>query len=482
MDKDNPFDIQIQPGSSLASPPQQEEAPTKPAQRTAPRQPEKAPQAQQSFPLGVLPPKLEELAKGAETALGMPTDFTGPAFLLAAATAAGNACQLKIKRAAVQKAVFFLALVGNPNTNKSSALAFALKPIQAKDNERFTEYKSALGEYEAAKGMSKKEREEAGIMEAPVPPKLPQGLASDATPEALARILQDNPKGIAVHRDELAGWFKDFNRYHQGSEQELWLSLWSLQPLVINRISTGPQRIPSPFVCVAGTIQPSVIEELAKNERGTNGFVDRLLFTWPDGLSKPLWTDDELNLPLLEAYDAAINRLLALGFEEEGKPVTFTLHPHAKKRLFHFFNKENKPLCDEAGSELLQGLHGKFDIHTARLIIPLHLLWWAYEGQGEAPPLEVGLETIAQAVKVAEFFRSQSLKVYERLHESSPVDKLTADRRKVYEALPDEFLKKEGLELAFKHGMPERTFTAWLAKDEGQLFEKVGHGKYLRLL
>lgn len=471
------FPIQIPPGSSLESPPPQEaEAPKKPRTQGRPQGTEKA------FPLEVFPPKLQELAEGAERALGMPRGFTCPAFILAAATAAGNACQLEIKRAAVQKAVFFMALIGNPNTNKSSALAFALKPIQAKDNERFTEYKSALGEYEAAKGMSKEERRNAGITEAPVPPVLAQGLASDATPEALARILQDNPKGIAVHRDELAGWFKDFNRYHQGSEQELWLSNWSLQPLVINRISTGPQRIPSPFVCVAGTIQPSVIEELAKNERGTNGFVDRLLFSWPAGLKKPLWTDDELNLPLLEAYDAAINRLLALGFDEEGHAVTFTLHPQAKKRLFQFFNKENKPLCDEAGSELLQGLHGKFDIHCARLIIPLHLLWWAYDGTGEAPPLEVGLETVERAVKVAEFFRSQSLKIYEALHESTPVDKLPKDRRKIYEALPDEFKTKEGEEVAFKYGMPDRTFRGWLNQDKDSLFKWIRQGVWAKAL
>jgi hypothetical protein len=216
---------------------------------------------------------------------------------------------------------------------------------------------------------------------------------------------------------------------------------------------------------------------MGKDGRANNGFLDRLLFSWPEGLKKPKWTDDELNLELLGAYEAAINRLLALGFDEENKAHRLTLSPQAKKRLFKFFNEENKPLCDEAPGELLQGLHGKFDIHTARLIIPLHLLAWAYGEGPEAPPLEVSLETVERAIRGAEFFRSQSLKVYRALHESSPADKLPKDRRKVYEALPETFKTGDGVAIAEGLGMKDKTFRNWLRAEAGTLFlqpEKYG--------
>jgi len=446
----------------------------------APKKAQKRPRkAAKGFPLDILPPKLEELVKGAETALGTPPDFLGASCLLAAAIAAGNTYQLEIKRAVIQRAIFYLVLVGNPNSNKSGALSFALRPIDKRDGESYDEYKAQLAEYEAIQGMGRKERQEAGITEKPPPPVYCRSLVSDITPEALANVLESNPRGIAVNRDELAGWVKDFNRYHQGGEQEMWLSAWNGKSLVIDRKTSGPLRIPNAFICVAGTIQPAVVEELANGNRAMNGFIDRLLFVWPDGLEKPEWTDDEINLPLLEAYQGAISRLLDLTFTPERTANTLTLEAGAKKRLFQFFNQENKPLCDEAENELLAGIYGKFDIHAARLVIALHLLWWAYQGEGGQPPQQVEKSTVERAVRAATYFRTQALKVYNRLHNESPVDKLPADKRKVYEALPETFQKGDGQDIAERLGIHPKTFSRFL--NERKLFEKLKHGVYAKI-
>lgn len=450
-------------------------------QNTQPKRAKKPPRkAKDAFPLDVLPPKLEELVKGAETALGTPPDFLAAACLLAAAIAAGNTHQLEIKRAVLQRAIFYLVLVGNPNSNKSGALKFALRPITQRDGDNYDEYKAQQAEFEAIKDMSKKERQAEGITEIPPPPVYRRSLVSDITPEALATVHQDNTRGIGVHRDELAGWVKDFNRYHQGGETEMWLSAWNGDPMVVDRKTSGPIRIPNTNISVAGTIQPAVIEELANGGRALNGFIDRLLFVWPDGLEKPLWTDDEINLPLLEAYQDAISRLLDLTFDAENKAHTLRMEPEARKRLFKFFNEENKPLCDTAENELLGGIYGKFDIHAQRLVIALHLLWWAYQGKGDVPQL-VEAQTVERAIKAAEYFRAQSLKVFNRLHNSNPFDDLPADKRKVYEALPEEFKKKDGEVIAEKKGMPARTFRHWLKTGKGSLFESPRYGVWAKL-
>jgi len=479
-DKDNNFLPEL-PAGTLT----EDELQNDIAQRTNGKQqkPQGSPRGdKEGFPLDILPPKLEELIKGAKTALGIPPDFLGASCLLAAAVAAGNTHQLQIKEAFTQRPIFYLVLIGNPNCNKSGALKFAMKPITNRDGDSYDEYQAQQAEYEVIKGMGKKERQEEGITEMPAPPIYSRSLVSDITPEALASVHQDNPRGIAVFRDELAGWVKDFNRYNQGGEQEMWLSAWNGDALVIDRKTAGPVRIKNSFICVAGTIQPAVVEELANGGRAMNGFIDRMLFVWPEGLEKPKWTDDEINLELLGEYQGAITRLLDLTFDEENKAHTLTLKSGAKERLFHFYNDENKPLCDEAENELLAGIYGKFDLHTARLVIALHLLWWTYQDKGRRPPQppqQVEERTVEQAIKAAKYFRSQALKVYNRLHNESPVERLPADKREVYEALPEEFKKADGLAIAEGKGMHPKTFSRLLT--DKKLFEKVKHGEYSKI-
>jgi hypothetical protein len=446
-------------------------------QRTQPkptRSPQKPQKERKSFPFDTLPLKAQELVKGAKTALGIPSDILAASMLFTSASAAGNTVELEIKKGFTQKPVFYMVLVGLPNSNKSGALKFALAPIQKQDTENFQLYKAQNDAWEAEQAKPKKEREE---IDKPI---FSRAVISDTTPEALVRALQESPRGLTLYRDELAGWWKDFNRYHQGSEQEFFLSAWSLAPLCTDRISSDPTRLPNVFLSVVGTIQPGVIEEMAKGTRSVNGFLDRFLFCWPEGLEKPRWTDDEISLYLVKDYEEAINRLLGLTFDPEGKAHRLTLSKEAKKQLFKFFNDDNKRLCDEAENEHLAGIYGKFDFHIIRLVISLHLLHWAFSGQEELS-LQVEPQTVTQAIEVGEYFRTQTLKVYHAIHQASPVDKLPANYRKLYEALPETFKTGEGEAIAKKQEIPKRTFRDFLARQKGTLFEKLKYGEYSKI-
>lgn len=439
------------------------------SQSKSPRASQKAPKERKTFPVDTLPLKAQELVRGAKTALGIPKDFFAASMLFAAASAAGNTYCLEVKKGVEQKAVFYMVIVGLPNSNKSGALKFAIKPLLKQDADNYEDYEAQKDVWETEQAKPKKEREEVDR------PMFKRVVIADATPEAVASALADSPRGMILYRDELAGFIKDFNRYHQGGEQEFWLSNWSGINLSIDRKSSEPIRIKNPFLSIIGTIQPGVIEELAKGTRAVNGFIDRFLFCWPEGLTKPEWTEDEINLHLVGDYETALNRLLGLQFDEENKAHRLTLTDDARNLLFQFFNDDNKPLCDEADNELLAGIYGKFDFHTSRFIVALHLLHWAYGSQEELPRL-VEAQTVAQAIKVAEYFRTQALKVYSAIHQASPVEKLPADKRKLYEALPDEFKKADGLKIAKGLDFHPKTFSRFL--QDSDLFEKIRHGEY----
>ncbi|MCB9047806.1 MAG: DUF3987 domain-containing protein [Lewinellaceae bacterium] len=410
-----------------------------------------------SFP-NVLPPSLHLFIEEADVTLGIPQEYLSASILFAASAAIGKSYLLEIKRGSIHAGNIFLILKGNPNSNKSGALELSLQPIQAKDKQTYKEFQLAMASYNEKEDGQK--------------PVWPKTLISDITPEAMASKHLDNPRGLGIFRDEISGWFKSFNRYSKGAEQELFLQVWSGKPLDIIRKMGPPIYIPCPFISVAGTIQPSVIEEVTKENRATNGFFDRLLFTWPDGLEKPLWQDKEMPAGLLNQYADGINRLLTLTFDKEGKPNYMRPEREAKARLFQFFNEQNKPLCDNSDNELLQGLHGKFDLHTLRLALLLQMLWFAFE---DSPLDKLQLSTTERAIKLAEYFRAQSLKVFDRLHNASPIEKLPTDRRRVYEALPDEFQTGEGVKIAQKRGMSERAFKRFL---NSSVFERIARGKW----
>jgi hypothetical protein len=49
----------------------------------------------------------------------------------------------------------------------------------------------------------------------------------DPTTEAVVRILEDNPQGVLLARDELAAWLGSFDRYaHGAADLQFWIEVW----------------------------------------------------------------------------------------------------------------------------------------------------------------------------------------------------------------------------------------------------------------
>lgn len=142
--------------------------------------------------------------------------------------------------------------------------------------------------------MTKKERLEAGKDEFPIPPTRSRFLVSDITPEGLSLIHAQNPRGLCLWSDELSAWFKNFNRYNSGSEEQFWLSVFNAKPTISDRKSSQSSIfIKRPYISVVGTIQQKILGELGKGERASNGFIDRILFVMPQSVQKSRWSDRE---------------------------------------------------------------------------------------------------------------------------------------------------------------------------------------------
>ncbi len=103
-------------------------------------------------------------------------------------------------------------------------------------------------------------------------------IISDFTPEALSEIHRHNLRGLGVYSDEINQWLKNFNRYSTGSATEFWLSNFSGIPITIDRKGQDPILISTPSISVCGSIQPGILQELSRDSRSQNGFIDRICF------------------------------------------------------------------------------------------------------------------------------------------------------------------------------------------------------------
>jgi len=429
---------------------------------------------QNLFPVAVFPKAVQEIITATNESLNFPIDFIGASMLYAVSVSIGNTHKVEIKKGWQENAVLYISIVGRAGTNKSHPISFALKPIEQRDNLKFLKYQKEKQEYDTIVNLTKKEREQQGYDE-PLKPIWEQHLVTDFTPEALTEVHKFNKRGIGVYADELASWFKNFNRYNKGSEEQFWLSNWSGKPIRINRKTSEPTYIPLPFISVAGTIQPGVLNELADN-RTENGFLDRLLFVVPDNLKKEYWSEIELSPSIVENWHSIISNLLNVPIIQDDtnnpQPEILRFTPEAKQLLFEW-QRELTDQSNKPENEPISGINAKIEMYAVRLALILQMIRYACKEDNKQA---IGVQAVHGALKLVEYFKRTAIKVHYIVSNASPLDKLPTDKQTLYIALPDTFTTSEGVQVANTMGMAERTFKRFLSTKE--LFNNHRRGEY----
>lgn len=126
---------------------------------------------------------------------------------------------------------------------------------------------------------------------------------SDATVEKLGELLNQNPRGLLLSRDELAGWLKTLNKPGREGEREFFLEAWNgTGGYTFDRIGRGTVHVPAMCLSVVGGIQPgklrSYILEALGEGGGADGLLQRIqLVAWPDRMPDYInpnkWPDEE---------------------------------------------------------------------------------------------------------------------------------------------------------------------------------------------
>lgn len=432
------------------------------------------------FPLDVLPKKMRDIVTEANAILGFPKDYLAMSMLTAMSAVVGNTHKVEHIPGWEEYCILFVALVGRPGANKSHPLSFAMQPLIDFDTEQSAIFNEAMKRYGAAMELPPKERAANGYDTNPTEPRRIRFTMQDVTPEAVHRILSENPRGLCLYADELAAWFKNFNRYNNGSESEFWMSVFNHKVAMSDRKnSQSGVFIANPFLCVIGTIQPKVLGELAAGNRNANGFMERFLFVVPDDQTKVKWSSERKtpSFDIVAAWRDIIVRLtdMAVTTDTDGSviPMEVPFMPEALDCLVRWQN-DYTDRCNSDGSDTLTAIASKLEIYAVRFCLLLSLADWA-TGATERKAIDTAI--VERSIRLTEYFRVTAAKVQGIIGE----DGLTDVQLAVMSELPNTFTTAEGVAIASKNGMRERTFKKFLHDKRGVFFSRDSHGSYTRI-
>jgi hypothetical protein len=252
------------------------------------------------FPLDAFPPAVADYWRAAAESLAVPVDYVAVPGLALLGAAVGRSRAAEVKPGYAESPLFWVAVIAPPGGTKSSSLGAARAPLQTAEADWIDKHRGEMSLFD-----TEMDRHNARVKEwkaggcAGEPPQKPhrptlrQATLDDATTEAVAKVLADNPRGVIVVKDELSGFVRSMDQYKggRGADRQFWLSAWAGAPAKVNRAKdhdAGPLVIPHPFAAVAGMMCPDSLAELRGEDRhgeaAADGFLDRFLFSFPDPL------------------------------------------------------------------------------------------------------------------------------------------------------------------------------------------------------
>lgn len=318
-------------------------------------------------------------------------------------------------------------IIGRPSAMKSPALKQALCPLTALEAKERQKHGEAMSEHRASGEVLELERKAAkekakkfigsGDKDAALAelskfsddlatPVLRRYIVNDASVEKLGELLNENPNGLILVRDELGGWLATMQAEDGAVSRAFYLECFDGSgSFVYDRIGRGTVFIESCCLSLIGGIQPSRIAPLVRGAitgELDDGLVQRLqLAVWPDDDREWQLVDRWPNKAAKDRVEAVIHDLDQLPDE-----------PHQALR----FNEDAQELFNTWYTKHMQEIRGS-EIHPAlqshfmkmpQTIAGLALLFELIDGGRNT----VGIEATARALDWADYLKSHARRLY----------------------------------------------------------------------
>ena len=391
-----------------------------------------------NFPLEVFPKPFQSYLMECHEKLDSIIDYMGCSLLWTISILTGNLFSIKVKNGWHETPVVWFSLVGRAGVGKTPSIRRILYPLIKENNKEIKNYIKNTEAYREYEKLSKKEKEQQIEINKP---NKKQFIADDITLEALVDLHQEVTTGVGVFKDELAGWLKDMNKYREGSDLEFWLSTWSGTSVNVNRLTRVGSFVENPFIPVIGGIQPAVLNELYNQEKKDNGFMDRMLISYPD-VTIPKYNDEEISTDAIIWYNSiianlrkVIQKLKQETEAEEIKKIEVYFNYEAKKLWINKFNEITEKQNSDNENEYFKSMYPKQKSYIPRFAFLLNALNSVCNDDIDFKIIEA--DAMKGAIKLSDYFVATAKKIKFEKSENDKIDKLTKKantiKDKVYE-------------------------------------------------
>jgi hypothetical protein len=269
------------------------------------------------FPLDVLPAPAKQLVEEIAWAMNCAPDLAALALLSLAGGAIANSRHIAITDTHTQPPCLYAVVIAPPGAVKSPPLRLLRRPFDLMESQFRKAHKAAMEKWREA------DKEDRGPK-----PLLKRCLLSNTTTESWKVILDENPRGVLLIRNELSGLVAGLNQYKGGigDDRQFIIDLWDGTPIIDDRKSDRlregmPVFVLDAFTGIYGTMQPDVVwsmrSDAGRKRAGVDdGWLDRFLLSFPRDLPSMGEQWRVVSTQTRSAWEDAVNELLSLAMQE----------------------------------------------------------------------------------------------------------------------------------------------------------------------
>jgi hypothetical protein len=378
------------------------------------------------FEAELLPPALRPLAEDTAHRMQVPLDFCAIPLVVALAGVCNRRALIRPKQRDPWTVVPNLwgMTVANPGQLKSPTVASVMRPVHRiqrrltenfKSNEQDYQQQVELAELKTNAWKQQATKEFKAGRPAPEkpsddmkPPTEKRLVINDSTFEKTHQLLAENPAGLLVIRDELAGLFSSFERRGREDERAFYLECWSGDsPFRMDRIGRGSVDVEACCLSLYGAIQPARLRSYlrdALHDGPTNdGLIQRFqLAIWPDQNKDWQYVDCAQNEQAAKAVEDVFERIVAL---DADNPRIFRFDRDAQELFVVWLSGLEQSVRDKELSPIMAAHLSKY-----RSLMPSLALLFALADNVEGD--RIPLRYAQQAAAFCEYLRPHAERIY----------------------------------------------------------------------